>query len=83
MDKNQSLRPVCEYEANYINSAGYWMAFHEAVIALRNEAIREKKDDEALLFAVWALIAIRYSLRVVGLHTEFYKSVASILPMPN
>lgn len=76
MEKHQSLRPVCEYESNYINAAGYWMAFHEAAIALRQESIADKEDDDAFHFDVWALMAIRYGLRVVGLRSEFYKLAA-------
>ena len=65
--------PVFEYEANYINAAGYWMSFHEAAISLRQEALQEKKDSDAEYFDAWALASIRYGLRVVGLRTEFYK----------
>lgn len=76
MEKHKSMHPVAEYEANYINAAGYWMAFHEAAISLRQEALVDKKDEDAVKYDVWALIAIRYALRVVGLRSEFYKLVA-------
>ena len=76
MEKHQSLRAVAEYEANYINSAGYWMAFHEAALDLRQEMLEEKKDEEAKNYDVWAALVIRYGLRVVGLRSEFYKMAA-------
>lgn len=52
------------------------MSLHESAIALRQEAIADKKDAEAQRFDVWALVAIRYSLRLVGLRCEFYKLAA-------
>ena len=76
MERHNSLRAVYEYEANYINSAGYWMSFHEAALDLRSDSIEEKKDNEAKLFDLWAAIAIRYGLRVVGLRAEFYRMAA-------
>lgn len=76
LEKHSSLRPICEHEANYINATGYWMSFHEAAIALRQEAIDDKSDEDALKFDVWALISVRYGLRVVGLRSEFYKMAA-------
>lgn len=73
MEKHQSMRPVCEYEANYVNAAGFWMSVHASAIALRQECIQEKKDEDALRFDVWAIIAVRYGLRVMGLRSEFYE----------
>lgn len=76
LERHSSLRAVYEYEATYINAAGYWMAFHQAATCLRQEAIEDKNEDKALLFDVWSMIAVRYGLRVVGLRTEFYKMAA-------
>ena len=76
MEKHNSLRPVAEYECNYISAAGYWMAFHESAIALRQQALMEKQDQDALKFDVWALMAICYGLRAVGIRAEFYKLAA-------
>lgn len=67
------MRAVMEYETNYINAAGFWMAFHEAFISLRREALTAGSDDEAQKCDIWDLVAIRYGLRVVGLRSEFYK----------
>lgn len=52
IEKHNRMRPLFEYEANYTNSAGYWMAFSEAAMSLRHESVEEKRDDEALLFDV-------------------------------
>ena len=76
MEKHESPRAVAEYGTNYINSAGYWMAFHEAALDLRQEMLEEKKDEEAKNYDVWAALAIRYGLRVVCLRSEFYKTAA-------
>eukprot|EP00737_Agarophyton_chilense_P004284 gb/GEZJ01005313.1/.p3 GENE.gb/GEZJ01005313.1/~~gb/GEZJ01005313.1/.p3 ORF type:complete len:110 (+),score=14.03 gb/GEZJ01005313.1/:94-423(+) len=48
LEKHSSLRPVREYEDNYVNAAGYCMDLHESSISLRQEAIDEKKDDDDL-----------------------------------
>ena len=32
MEKQQNMRPVCEYEASYINASEYWMAFLKAAM---------------------------------------------------
>ena len=76
MEKHQSLRAVAEYEANYINSAGHWMAFHEAALDLRQEMLEEKNEEEANNYDVWAALALRYGLRVVVLRSKFYKMAA-------
>lgn len=70
MENHQSLRPVCKYEANYINPAGYWMAFHEAAISLQQESIVEKKNEEALMFDVWALRAHTSNIRAEFNHSK-------------
>lgn len=46
------MRLVFEYEANYTNATGYWMAFGENSIRLRQEALEEKKDDDAVVYDV-------------------------------
>jgi hypothetical protein len=40
MDWHPSLRPLFEYEDHYTNSAGYWMSFSSAAMALRSEAFK-------------------------------------------
>ena len=76
MEKHQIMRPIYEYEANYINSLGYWMAFHEAAMSLSHESLKQGNTEEASQFDVWGLISIRYGLRVVGIRAEFYKMSA-------
>ena len=39
LEGQQSMPAVMEYETNYINAAGFWMAFNEATISLRQEAL--------------------------------------------
>jgi hypothetical protein len=54
--------------AHYTNPAGYWMSFSSAAMALRGEALKLKGTngiEEAEMFDVWAMIAVRYGLRVV------------------
>lgn len=76
IERHASLRPVAEYETNYINAVGYWMAFHESAIQLRQEQLEANEEDKATVFDVWAQIGIRYGLRVTGLRCEFYKMAA-------
>eukprot|EP00737_Agarophyton_chilense_P003788 gb/GEZJ01004540.1/.p3 GENE.gb/GEZJ01004540.1/~~gb/GEZJ01004540.1/.p3 ORF type:complete len:143 (-),score=23.78 gb/GEZJ01004540.1/:3228-3656(-) len=76
MEKHTSMRPVSKYEANYSNAAGYWMAFHEAAIALREESLVDNKEEEAKKFDIWAIVSINYALQVVGLRSQFYKMAA-------
>jgi hypothetical protein len=79
MEQHHILRPLFEYEAHYTNSAGYWMSFSSAAIALRGEALKlggTTGVDEAEMFDVLAMMAERYGLRVVGLRVEFYKKSA-------
>lgn len=73
LQKQGSMRAVMEYESKYVNAAGYWAAFNEAAIELRQERLNENKMDEAVKFDVWAIIATRYTLRVLSLRSEFYK----------
>lgn len=67
------MRAVADYDSKYFNAAGYWSAFHETAIALRQEYFVADNDAEAQKYYVWAIIAVRYELRVLGLRTEFYK----------
>jgi hypothetical protein len=79
MERHPILRPLFEYEAHYTNSAGYWMSFSSAAMALRGEALKLEGTtgvEEAEMFDVWAMMAVRYDLRVVGLRVEFYKRSA-------
>jgi hypothetical protein len=79
MKRHPSLRPLFEYEAHYTNSAGYWMSFSSAAMALRGEALKLEGTtgvEEAKMFDVWAMMAVRYGLRVVGLRVDFYKRSA-------
>lgn len=76
MESHKSMRAVYEYEANYVNAAGFWMAFHQSALNLRKEAFDENNIDKAETYDVWANIAVRYGLRVTGLRVEFYKLVA-------
>lgn len=46
IEKHNSMRAVYEYEANYINTTGYWLAFHESAIALRGEALEDKNGRQ-------------------------------------
>jgi hypothetical protein len=62
-----------------MNSAGYWMSFSSADMALRGEALKLEGTtgvEKAEMFDVWAMMAVRYGLRVVGLRVEFYKRSA-------
>ena len=67
------MRPVALYECNCINSAGYWLAFHESATQLRQEMLAENNLSEAHRYDVWSILSVRYALRVLGLRTEFYK----------
>jgi hypothetical protein len=76
MERHSSLRPLYEYEAHYMNSVGYWMAFHQNAVALRQEYLASEAPDaaaKALKYDVWGVISVRYGLRVVGLRVEVYK----------
>lgn len=76
LERQASMRAVSEYEAKYINAAGYWGAFHQAAVDMRQEAIAESKYEDARQFDVWQIISVRYTLRVLGLRTEFYRLAA-------
>jgi hypothetical protein len=68
MERHPSLRPLFEYEAHYTNYAGYWMSFSSAAMTLRGEALKLEGTtgvEEAEMFDVWAMMAVRYGLRVV------------------
>jgi hypothetical protein len=75
MERHPSLRPLFEYEDHYTNSAGYWMSFSSAAMALRGESLKLEGTtgvEEAEMFDVRAMVAVRYGLRGVGLRVEFY-----------
>jgi hypothetical protein len=55
------------------------MSFSSAAMALRGEAFKLEGTtgvEEAEMFDVWAMMSVRYGLRVVGLRVEFYKRSA-------
>lgn len=74
-----SMRAMHEYEASYINAAGFWTSFHQAAISLRHDALAEQTLEEAALYDFWAIISVRYGLRVTELRAEFYRLVAKDL----
>jgi hypothetical protein len=60
-------------------SFGYWMAFHQNAVALRQEYLASEAPDaayKALKYDVWGIFAVRYGLRIVGLRVEVYKRSA-------
>jgi hypothetical protein len=65
MERHPSLLSLFEYEARYMNSAGHWMSFSSAAMALRGEALKivgTTGVKEAKMFDVWAMMAVRYGL---------------------
>lgn len=48
MENHSSLRTVSEYESHYVNTAGYWMAFHESALELGQESFDDEKGNYAL-----------------------------------
>jgi hypothetical protein len=51
------------------------MSFSSAAMALRGESLKLEGTtgvEEAERFDVWAMMAVRYGLRIVGLRVEFY-----------
>jgi hypothetical protein len=55
------------------------MSFSVAATALRGEALRTEGTqgiEDATRYDVWATLAVRYGLRVVGLRIGFYKKSA-------
>lgn len=76
LEKQSSMRPVAEYEAKYVNSAGYWASFYEAAIDICQDALSADDEAKADRFDVWALIAVRYNLRALGLRTECFRLAA-------
>lgn len=58
------MQKVCEYEVNYINATRYCLAFQDATLALRGEALLDKDEKKApKLNDTWVAIAVRYALR--------------------
>lgn len=43
---------------------------------MRQERLKDEKDDKAGKFDVWAIIENRYTLRVLGLRSKFYNMAA-------
>jgi hypothetical protein len=41
IERHPSQSPLFEYEAHYMNSAGYWMTFSAAAMILRGEALKQ------------------------------------------
>jgi hypothetical protein len=77
--RHPSLHPLFEWEAHYMNSAWYWMNFSSAAMALRGKALKLENTtrvEEVERFDVWAMMAVRYGLRVIGLLVEFYERSA-------
>jgi hypothetical protein len=53
------------------------MSFSSAAMALRGGALKLEGlngAEEAEIFDVWAMMAVQYGLRVVGLRVEFFKT---------
>lgn len=73
MEKQFSLRAVTDYEATYINAPGCWCSFHKAAVTTRHVALQEHNPFDAGSYDVWALISVRFALRVLGIRSEFYK----------
>jgi hypothetical protein len=78
-----------EYEAYYTNSAGYWMSFSSAAMALRGEALKIEGPtggEEAERFHVWAMMAVRATddlddvMEKLDMHmaTQLMKAAASL-----
>jgi hypothetical protein len=79
MKRHHSIRPLYEYKAGNMNSAGYWMSFSAAVMVLRGEALKQEGTtgvEEVERFDVWTMMAVRCGLRVVGPRIVFYKRSA-------
>jgi hypothetical protein len=61
MDRHASLRPIYEIEAHYVNSAGFWMAFSTAAMALREEALAKPDPagvEDAKKYDVWGMMGV-------------------------
>lgn len=71
LECHESMRAVVEYEAKYINVAGYLCAFNRTAMALRTENLRDRENEDALRCNVWCNISVRFALRVLGLCSEF------------
>jgi hypothetical protein len=62
-----------------MNPAGYWMIFSSAAMARLGGDLKLEGTtgvEEAEIFDVWAMMTVRYGLRVVRLRFEFYKRSA-------
>lgn len=67
---------MADHEVKYTNDTEYWISFNKAATDLRQEALDEGKYAKALIYYVWCIISVRYSLRVVGFRAELYKLAA-------
>lgn len=67
------MRAVSGYDFKYVNTAGYWFAFHEAAIDIRQEKIDESKIQDANRMDLLAVVAVKHYLRTIGLRTKFSK----------
>jgi hypothetical protein len=79
MERHASLRSIYEFEAHYVNLAGFCMAFSTAAMALRGEAIAKPDTmgaEYAKKYEVWGMMGVRYGLMAVGLRVEVYKKSA-------
>lgn len=52
LERHQTMWAIMEYEATFIDSAGYWMASHGTSICLRQKAMNDDKDEDPKLFDV-------------------------------
>lgn len=73
LEKHSSMRAVAEYKPKYVNSVAYWVASHQSAIGLRQDNVEEVKFEYAKRLDVWEIVAVRYSLHVLGLRKEFCK----------
>lgn len=79
LSQQPSMRAIAEHESPYMNACGYWAAFGEAAISLRGDELKKEENAGARAaeeYDVWAIVARRYNLRVIGLRTEFYRLAA-------
>lgn len=66
------MRVVANHESKYINPTGYWLALNRSAIDLRQGAVAEGKDEDALWYDLWEIIATRYGFQTMCLQTEIY-----------
>lgn len=76
LEKQASMRPIAQYECNYVNATGYWLAFNKAAISLRQEAFAASDVANAELYDCWGQLSVEYALNVLGLRCEFYRLAA-------